>query len=268
MTPPVSAQFDSARLSAAIPSLVEFGRRTTAEQCVTSMGMILQDAQTETPAVSIGRMDAELDAPADIESLANLGYTKGDEIVMARASEKSNYNRLTGGRWRINLPKTSNIAGFARAYGKENAAQMFLQTVLQPIKERMRRARHSSGHFLQAGYIAARDFCVSSPLFKNRFRQRSDLKSPNPLNHMDPRQLGDATMTPPTGPEFQIVAMNNVGDRVGQGNSILDAEHRRALIEYSGPPLQAALDREAIACETELARRMAEGMPKMNKMLS
>src|ERR1017187_2936609 len=100
----LSMTMDTTGLDRASAAVVPETRRTVAEQCVTSMGMILQDAQNWTPAVGIGRMDSELDAPAENEKLAELGFTVGDEIVMARANPDSDFNKKTGGRWAITLP--------------------------------------------------------------------------------------------------------------------------------------------------------------------
>lgn len=254
---------DTRGLERAISEVVPLTRRTVAEQCVTSMGMILQDAQNWTPAVSIGRMDAELDAPAENARLAALGFTVGDEVVMARASPGSKYNQITGSRWAITLPP-GGMRAFGRAYGHENAAQMFLQSVINPIKERMRLARHSSGHFIQAGLKAAIKFCVTSPLFKNRYRAQGLYANPNPLNTLDAGRLGDARMTPPDGPTFSITAENNVGQ---DGNPVLDVKHREALLAYASGPLQDAIEKERGVQVDELNRRLDLEYVKVNKML-
>jgi hypothetical protein len=263
MNAPVTMTMDTRGLEAAIHFVVPETHRTVAEQCVTSMGMILQNAQNWTPAVDIGRMDAELDEPAASASLARLGFTAGDEIVMARANPNSKYNAMTGNRFAIKLP--SGIRDFARAYGSENAVQMFLQAVIEPIRERMRMARHSSGHFLQAGFKMAIEFCVTSPLFKNRYRSRSLYANPNPLNVLDARKLGNAMMTVPDAPSFTIIAQNNVGQ---DGNEVLDAKHRDALIAYASGPLQDAIDAEKDVQIAELNRRLKLKFDKANKMMA
>ena len=265
----VTARMDTSKLEAVIPELVSFGRRTVKEQCVTSMGMILQDGQNWTPFVGIGRMDAELDAPAENERLAKLGFTEGDAIVMARSNPDSNFNKITGSRWALTLPKTASIAGFGRAYGKENAASMFLAAVIQPIMERMRSARHSSGHFLQAGFKAALQICVTSPFYKNRYRKREAFAPANPLNELDISGMG-TTLISDGGDSVVVTGQNNVGDRMGTGNATLDSKHRQALIDYASGPLQEAVDKESDACVAELDRRLndPDGFPRFNAMLS
>ena len=261
---------DTSGLRAVIPDLVAYGRRTVAEQCVTSMGMILQDTQNfgdnPIPFVDVGRMDQELDAPAKNPGLAAMGFTEGDEIVMARSSPGSHYNQITGSRWAFAFSPTANLRSFARAYGRENAARMFLEAVVNPIMERMRAARHSSGHFLQSGFKEPIALCVTSPLFKNKYRKRDVMAPANPLNTLDPSELGRLDMTTPDAANFQVTAENNIGEN--GGNADLDAKHAEARDVYASGPLQGAIDKETAACEVELERRIAEKWPVFNKMLS
>lgn len=255
---------DTSKLQAVIPDLLAYGRRTMREQCVTSMGMILQDAQSWTPFVDVGRMDAELDAPATSKRLAALGFSEGDAIVMARGNPNSNFNRLTGGKWALELP-SGGIQGFGRAYGDENAVSMYLELVIKPIMERMRAARHSSGHYLQSGYKSARDICVRSEFFKNRYRKQSGAANDNRLNKLDVSELG-GTVIELKGDQCRVVSTNNIGE--SGSTPELNEEHRRALIEHSAGPLQDAVDKEAGACLTELERRIAEKWPVFNRLLS
>jgi hypothetical protein len=268
MSDTITVSVDTRGLQAAIPVLVEYGRRTTEEQCVTSMGMILQDAQNLTPFVATIRMDAELEVEAfGVTKTGRLSKAKkprrkdyrvqGQEglmIVIARMHPNSNYNRITGGRWALQKPPTKG-------------EQEFWEWVADALS-RMTRARHSSGHFLQAGYIAARDACVSSPLFKNRYRARSSGDAVNKLNTLDRKRLGSIEMSGLASDTFLIRAENNVGDREGAGNDVLDAKHRQALIDYSLPALEDAVKKETEACEAELERRLLEGWPKLNRLLA
>ena len=112
----VTASMDTSRLESVIPDLVSFGRRTVKEQCVTSMGMILQDGQNWTPFVGIGRMDAELDvttreheARTGIISTGRIDktLTYGELIVLERTNPNSKFNKATGGRWALQKPDFS-----------------------------------------------------------------------------------------------------------------------------------------------------------------
>ena len=275
MNQPITMTMDTSGLTKVIPELVSFGRRTVAHQCVTSMGMILQDAQNLTPFVATTRMDADLEV--DVEGITATGRPSkaknpkhfkvtpgqwrthatplGVLIVMARMRPGSKYNRLTGSRWA--LPSAILPTGKGSARDR--------QTIIGNLLSRMTLARHSSGHYLQSGYKFVRDLCVSSPLFKNRYRARTGSANANSMNKLDASALGRLTMTPPDGDRFSITAENNVGQ---SGNAVLDAKHRLALIQHSGPALQTAINNETAASERELARRIEEGMPRFNKMLS
>jgi len=269
----LTAKVDTSGLRAVIPELVSFGRRTTAEQCVTSMGMILQDAQTMTRFVTTGQMDSELDViPSEIESVSGKkrpntdNWTAGELIVISRTSENSKYNQSTGGRWRLQKPMIDPVK-LSKDYNKRFIADIFMNWVIDKA-EQMKKARHSSGHFLQAGFKHARDLSVSSPLFKNRYRARSIGGQVNTLNALPTSDLGTTKMGNPDAPTFLIVSENKVGDRYGEGNAVLDAKHRAALIAYAGPKVEDAVAKETAACEAELARRVDAGIPKFNRMLS
>ena len=142
---------------------------------------------------------------------------------------------------------------------------MFLETVINPIKERMRAARHSSGHFLQSGYKAARDACVQSDFFKNRYRKQSGSANDNRLNRLDNSGFG-GTVIELNGDQCQVVSTNNIGE--DGSTPELNSEHRRALIEYSAGQLQDAVDKESADCQTELERRIAEKWTVFNRLLS
>ena len=255
---------DTRGLERAIVEVVPETRRTVAEQCVTSMGMILQDAQNWTTYVDIGRMDAELDAidhvskpRSDFAKENNLGglpWTEGMMIAVQRTNPNSPFNLQTGGRWAI--PYTGGLKGIQR-WG-----------FFRQIAERMQAARHSSGHFIQAGFKAAIQFCVTSPLFKNRYRAKAIYANPNSLNTLDGGKLGDARKTPADVANFSITAENNVGDRAGLGNAVLDAKHRQALIDFASGPLNDAIEKEREVQVGELARRLDLKYAKFNKMLA
>lgn len=271
MNAPISMTMDTRGLQAAILEVVPKTRRTVAEQCVTSMGMILQDTQTygdnAIPFVDIGRMDAELDAPADIpfshtnslgiktEGTHQPGITEGEMIVIARMHPNSRYSQLTGNRWPVAMPDFS---------GRRDGGSAFWGFV-KTVKERMRMGRHSSGHFLQSGFKWAIEQCVTSDLFKNPYRKRDALSSANQLNTLDYKELGRLDMTSPDAPNFRITAENNVGQ---DGNEVLDAKHRQALIDYASGPLQDAIEKERGVQVGELARRLEVEFEKTNKMLA
>ena len=260
---------DTSGLRAVIPDLVAYGRRTVAEQCVTSMGMILLDTQNfgsnTIPFVEVERMDQELDEVVQTTNkfpkfndaghmrVGELEWTVGMMIAVQRTKPGSSYSRLTGNRWPLAVP------AFRR--GDFRNWEYFREAA-----ERMRSARHSSGHFLQSGFKEPIALCVTSPLFKNKYRKRDVMAPANPLNTLDPSELGRLDMTTPDAANFQVTAENNIGEN--GGNADLDAKHAEARDAYASGPLQGAIDKETAACEVELERRIAEKWPVFNKMLS
>ena len=67
----LSAQVDTSVLNGAILELDKVSRRSLHEQAVTSIGWICSNAQKLTPAVSVARIDADLEAfttPAVLKS--------------------------------------------------------------------------------------------------------------------------------------------------------------------------------------------------------
>ena len=269
---------DASVLNRTIPELIKVNRRTLQEQCVTSMGMILQDAMNWTPFVPTQRMDEELNVDVTpvtktgrpsvarkpryfkVQSQAAAPVQLGILVVMSRMRPAGlnslgnpNYNMLTGSRWALpsNILPTGKGSGVAR---REAVARLLSIMVL---------ARHSSGHFLQSGFIPARDACVSSPLFKNRYRKRDFSGRANELNGLSPAQLGSFSMQA-FGDEFTAVAENNVGEN---SNSVLDAKRRKALIEKSGPMLQSSIDKETTVAVGELDRRLTDAMMPFQRIL-
>ena len=264
----VSATVDVSGLAAVIPALVEFGRRTTAEQCVTSMGMILQEAQDLTPYSTIGQIDSDL-------QVEGYGVTKGGKlskakkprrkeyrvvgmkgvrIVLSRMYQDSEFNLETGQRWFLPKPQTHGAAAF-------------WDWVWQAL-QRMTKSRHSSAHFMQAGYAAARNACVQSPLFKNKYRAAAGAVNANPMDIRDKERLGGTEISGVASAAFLIRSENNVGTLSGQGTMELSAKHRQALLDYSLPAVEAAVAHEMATCQAELQRRLLEGWPIFNARLA
>jgi hypothetical protein len=254
----LTGNIDTSGLERVIPELVAFGRRTMQEQCVTSMGMILQDAQTNTKKVDVGRIADELEVTVTPQlstrgkraglplksgkmtvAVPNMSYAM--MIAIARLHPDSRYSQLTGNRWPVAMPDTE---------GQEE----FLDYMAN-VAARMVSRRRSSTHFLQFGYKEARDECVSSPLFKNRYRAQMRNSNQNPLNTMSAKELG-GTVIELVGDSCVVTSMNNIGEG---GNDVLDQKHREALIRESRPKLEQAVQNETVACEVELARRFELG---------
>lgn len=246
-----TSSIDVSGLRTAIPQIVAFGRRTLREQCVTSAAFICLDAQQNTAAVEIGRIDEELEIEV-------VGYTKGGRksnaknpferrvstvssgsevplavlIVMARTDPNSAYSRSTGNRWPLDLGQLPTGKG-------SMAARM---AIINQWIATMALARHSSTHFIQHGWASPIRTLLSDPAFyggRSKVRINSQAKI-NPMNTLGHTELGMAVVAV-SGDSCLVTAENAIGE---YGNAVLDAKHRAATIEHGLPPLQAAIDKE------------------------
>lgn len=265
----LSAKTDTSVLEQAIVQFLDFSSRTMAEQCVTSMGIILSNARRGTPFTEIGRIDAELEVTST-PVLAKSGARKGlplksgkanisvpergvaAMIVVSRMHPKSPYSVSTGNRWPVAMPATKGAAAFWQ--------------YVQEAAQRMVKARKSSTHYLEAGWIEPIRDCLSSPFFKGKYRtiKSGNAGSFNSMDRRDPARLGDLVIDV-TADVVRVYAENDVG---AGGNDVLDQKHRQALIRYGTPPLQDAIDKETNAVFFELDRRMEEGYEQFNRALS
>lgn len=261
-----------------MPVAVAAGRRTMREQCVTSMGWILVNAQRDTPKADIAEMDSELEvvvSPAILKSgrvsrnkkrqrevVTSTTEGLAEMIVISRlhnpgiskTTGKANYNLLTGNRWALGLPGTQGVQAFWD-WVKQKASQMT-------------KVRHSSIAFLKSGYSGPIKKCFDSPLFQHSRKYRSAVKeSTNQLTTVSPEKLGEMSVSE-MGSNFSITAANNVGEK--SGNSVLDEHRRTALILKSLPALQASVDRETSNLKErgELGVRMNDNLRETQKMLA
>jgi hypothetical protein len=262
-----SVTIDTSKLRACIPGLVATGRRTMAQQCVTSLGWIFVNTQKATPAVSLGRIDAELDAPGKTIAGKTSRLTAGQMIVLARTSPTSAYSVATGNRWPLKRP-TLRGADFERAYGDAGMAKQVFTEWLESAAERQKRGRHSSTHFLRHGFAAGIQKAFANENFRHSKKYRTAASamsdSINHLNRLDHVGLGEFFVSE-HGDSVFARAENNVGER-GPAEK-LNEKHRRALISIAAPLAQAEVDKEAAVCEGELAKRMdAELVPAQRQL--
>ncbi len=273
----MTAAVDVSALEREIPRILAFGRRTMAEQCVTSAVFVAFKAQQYTPAASIGQIDEELDL-VTTPVLSTRGRRKGQPLrsgrktvatvdradggvplavliiqasVMNPFGEESLFNRSTGFRWaRMESP----FKGRTRAEGAAAMAEAV---------SRMALARHSSTHFLQAGWTPAIRTGLASPFYRYNpaFGSRAAARAlPNSQNTLDPDALGSMVIDL-AGDDCVVTVENAVGEPEGRSNLTLAAKHRRAALEYGVPALQRALDEEAAGIAAEVERRLELGWP-------
>lgn len=262
-----SIDIDTSGLRAAVPKIVAFGRRTMEEQCITSAAFICLDAQANTPAVEIGRIDQELEVNVT-------GYTKkgrlskaknpherrvtlkdtGKEvplavlIVMARTDPDSKYSLSTGNRWPLDADSLPKGPG-------SSLARKF--KIMEWI-QKMTMARHSSTHFLQHGWAPAIGRLLRHPAYyagRSKFKLAEQTKI-NPINTMSHDDLGMA-MVVTSGDSTMVTSENAVGAGT---NAVLSAKHRNALIEYGLEPLKNAIDKETTIMLNKVQEYIDRGM--------
>jgi hypothetical protein len=236
-----------------IPALLEYGRRTLQEQCVTSATFIACRWQKGISFVDIATIDSELETvhhvtKSKVSGLGGLQWTVGMMIAVQRTNPNSPFSIKTGNRWPL-----------AKPGGKRGSAENW--RYFSNAAERMQSARHSSTHFLQTGVTPIIRRGLESPYYKYNpaFGTRREMAAvPNELNTVNSDSLGGMVIDL-AGDDCVVTASSDVGEPEGGSNSTLAAKHRRALIEYGTPPLEKAVAQEVSDGYAELARRMELG---------
>ena len=250
------SEVDTRELQALIPEIVAFGRRTLREQCVTSGALIAMRTQKATPAVGIGEIDAELAVVKRVSGprtnfgkkagLGGLPWTEGMEIALQRTNPTSPFSQLTGYRWPLAYP--GGLRGVERWRFFVDAA------------DRMESARHSSTHFLQHGWgPSIKTFLTDPAYYAGRSKMQVSAQAQiNPLNTLGSNELGRGTVTQ-SGDVCVVTGENAVGQ---DGNPVLDAKHRAALIKYGLTPLQEEIDAESRALTGKIQEYIDRGMSR------
>jgi|GEM_PF-2158021 hypothetical protein len=261
-----TSSVDVSVLQRAIPQVVAFGRRTLHEQCVTSAAFICLDAQSNTIAVTVGRIDADLEVQVrGFTAKGRASRAKRPDhkisfpvagvrvpmavlIIMARMNPGSNYNKLTGGRWA--LPANMLPTGPGTALER--------QAMIQALQTQMASSRHSSTHFIQHGWGPAIRTLLSDPAYyagRSRMRINAQAKI-NPTNLLNNSSLGNAVIEL-TGDQCVVMAENDIG---GAGNAVLAEKHRAALIRVGLQPLEQAIYKEAASIFRKVQDYLDRGM--------
>lgn len=258
------ADIDTSVLRKAIPEIVAFGRRTIAEQCVTSAAIIVLNTQAETPFVDIPQIDSELQvevtgvtktgrpSKAKKPRYKKVSVQKGVKaplavlIVMARTNPQSAYSLSTGNRWPLSLASLPKGPGSAPAR----------QQIIAQWVSRMTLSRHSSTHLLQHGWSGPARRLLSDPNFKGWAARGIRSTYVNKTNQLDPGDLGSAVIEL-SGDQCVVTAENAVGEG---SNAVLDEQRRQALIRHGSGPLQRAIDAEAVAIEGKMREYLERGL--------
>jgi hypothetical protein len=223
-------------------------------------------AMAYTPAVPLERIDEELDVilqakvgargkPLSTRYAKNRSYVARRPgvtaepfagvplawlIIGARAKQTSEYNISTSWRWMIG----GGVHPFKGHKVSEFAG------IMRDLVSRMVKGRHSSTHFLQAGWGA-----VTKQLRALRYG-RPESESPIPYGVDNNSQLGSLSYGG-SGGEFWVKLENRIG-MSGPGDA-LNEKRNRALLDYGTQPLQRAVDEQAREMEARyLPRELAE----------
>lgn len=228
----------------------QFTKRTPAEACNVAGYYIAAAAQRATPFVELQTIDSEL----AVEMLPVMGKRgkplknkktyRGKPgglsvvqgvpfsvlIIQARSNPNSRYNALTEGRYAL---MQSPFKGLSRAAGRAAMAE---------AEDRMIKGRHSSPHFIAAGWVPARKILA----FARRYGAASGVDTV-----LD--ALTQTAMSASGSLGFAIAAIEGnldafcfIENDVGMGGGPNESNYNKALWEYGLEPLQMAVDVEGI----------------------
>ncbi len=253
---------DLGSLNRALDLASKWSTRTMKKVVMDTARAVTFKAMVGTPAVSMQTIDSELDV-ITTPVLSTRGPRQGlplksgkknyqvvegglaTKIVLARMWPGSRYNRLTGSQWAIDRANFSPGEGVAGFWKK-----------VELTAQRMVAARHSSTHFIQAGWGA-----VTKKLRALRFGAPALDSAIDVQATVTPADddLGEVTYGEEQG-YFWVKIENRVG-MIG-GNEVLMEKRNRALLKYGGPPLQAAADEQAAEMSARYLPREAEALAR------
>lgn len=244
----VSVAIDTSGLTRGIAAASQYSKRTLPQIVNTSAYWVAVNARKEMPFVAAEKVDSELGVIATPvvgkrgvalkrkktlagKAMGRIGVPLAAMIVVARAKAGSRYNQSTNARYA--LPKNP-FKGVSRA---EGAAAM------RALVDKMLKARHRSGHFLQAGWLGA--IRMLRGLVNASFLQTAAESASGGNN------LGTASPAS-EGATCQASIENLVGLEGQNAASFNQALHR-----YGTGPLQRAIDGEGRR-QMEYALKKAE----------
>jgi hypothetical protein len=252
---------DVSRLEALIPEIVAFGRRTVQQQCVTSAAYIVKNALENTIAIYPDSIDATL--AIRVISYTNSSKTRiskakrrtsykdskpigkavplGVLIVMARMRPDSNYNRITGGKWK--LPN-----GLSHGIG----SGIIRQQEISDLVTNMISARRSSSAMVKAGWVKPLQVLNASP-FMVRRSSSSEVRAVS--KGFEVEHLGEASIVP-MGDSI-LVTCSNLSTQ--GSNAALEERHSIYASKVAWPPLLAAIAAEESNIILEVEKRLAAG---------
>lgn len=218
---------------------------------------IVSKVQDYTPFTSQGTIDTELEvvfAPGktptgrlskqskNATALFGTQQDAGGEkslaylIQLARMAPGSKYNATTNNRWR--LP-----AGFEMLKGLDKTGRA---TLLQALADRMLRARHSSTHFLIAGWASSAKKVYALRGWLSRIEAGEyggdDLNAGFSNQKVSPKPNMSGVKFTTGSTSAEIVVSNRIGMEDSMVNGSNAENYNKALMTYGMPALQRAVD--------------------------
>lgn len=239
--PTVSANVDVSSIQKAVALGIRSTTQKMEKLLLNTAFYTAVKAQQYTPFTSLSTIDQEMEVTVTpIVSAGNngktnitsnkktpFGLTMAQKIVLARMNPNSAYNIATSGRWKIPYQNLRGIGGFYK---------------LEEMAERMIRARHSSTHFLQAGWKSVIQKIKDTGA---RFSGSSvDALDESTMNTLSVERLGDMTRKGIGTSEQSITIANLIGTEASDYPNLAQ-EHNDALLSHGTPALQRAVDEQA-----------------------
>lgn len=196
-------------------------------------------AQKYLPAADIQTIDASLDSTISMGGKPGNTMTVGQALILARMNPNSKFNQMTSNRWALQRPAFS-AAAFGKAYGDPGMARRVFWEFVNNKEEIQRAAKHSSTHFLKAGWKA-----VKMKLKSDGFKlSGGDSDSGDDSgNGLSVAMLGDRQR----GGQGTNIQWLRIENKIGMDQKYprLAAEHNAALLDYGIPALNQALAEQA-----------------------
>lgn len=265
----LTCQLDTRNLNRAQQIFLQHNNQKPSESINKTALFIVRAAQKDTPFVTGGEIDTDMNVTTSPEITATGRISKdktkqhgvvnfnnrtptakdvsaintAQRIVLARMHPTSKFNMLTGGRWAITPPD------FGRGRQKATDSGTLFWKWVRDVAERMVKARHSSTHFLQHSWSAIIykliPFVPAS--YRGRYAPLPDGQNSFELNsgEVEPAKPGST------------VAVCKITNTLGLSgpNKVLSEKHNAAAIAILVPVLQKHIDAEFYSKMAEAEKR-------------
>lgn len=264
---------DTSGLNRGIQSALVYTKRSVPEMVNTAAYWCAVNAKANTPYITATEVDAELSVVKTevirkgYSGIANSGKARKKKftyrggvnnsvtsvhdvpitvlIIAARAKQGSRYNTITSNRYALDK---NPFAGVSRAQGR--AAMLALE-------RKMISSRHSSGHFLQSGWVES--IRTLRPFSVQKF-SKSKASPTEWSGFYHGGNFGSAIPAIMGGLWSSATITNNLGAQGKMRDKV-----NQALLAKGTIPLQIAVDREGKEQMNYALKKMEEEMRKEMK---